>query len=156
MILKSHLVTFWKSLTGNLEFISLGLIGLLFPKFCMISTNFHLNIVDRVKWEWVFALVCVSYLEFRFQGTKLNEENKHLRAPNCKTIPYLVLSLESETLKYETHRDVTHCCSKNLKCLKNLKKHLFAYTFVHETVTEKTWIQVKTWRITSLFNISNP
>ena len=36
-----------------------------------------------------------------------------------------------------TIRDVTHCCSKNLKCLKNVKKTPFAYTFVHETVTEK-------------------
>ena len=32
------------------------------------------------------------------------------------------------------------------------KKPPFAYTFVHETVTEKTWIQVKTWRVTSLKN----
>ena len=54
-------------------------------------------------------------------------------------------------------RDVTHWCSKNLKCLKTVKKNPFAYTFVHEKVTEKTWIQVKTWRVTSLkwhiFNI---
>ena len=48
-------------------------------------------------------------------------------------------------------RDATHCCSKDLKCLKNVKKETtFVYTFVHETVFENSWIQVNTWNMASL------
>ena len=37
----------------------------------------------------------------------------------------------------KAYRGATHCCLKNLICLKKREQTTFAYTYVHEIVTEK-------------------